>query len=216
MAVAIVRCVSSLASDPDPVLGLGPSQLGQLDRVPTSQRLGRGGRPRRRRCRRPVRTRRGGHSSAPGPGRPTIDRNRTAPRSGARAHRSPHRRGRTRARFATRPPTSPARSPVNPFGHVARPELDDDSTTWASTSTRVGELLAADAALDAAHTRGAHGMFSSPGNGHRSRSSWGTALRVSELAVAAVTDRPGHAEPVADPISEPGSARRIPLVQQVR
>ncbi|MFP5070889.1 tyrosine-type recombinase/integrase [Pseudonocardia nantongensis] len=69
----------------------------------------------------------------------------------------------------------PADVPANPFGDVARPELDDDSQTVGLDLDEAGELLAA-AARIGSRERALIEVF------------LGTALRVSELAAAAVTD----------------------------
>ncbi|GAA4997870.1 tyrosine-type recombinase/integrase [Pseudonocardia tropica] len=64
---------------------------------------------------------------------------------------------------------------ANPFTHVARPELDDDSTTVGLSLDEAGELLTA-ATRMGPRERALIEVF------------LGTALRVSELAGAAVTD----------------------------
>lgn len=69
----------------------------------------------------------------------------------------------------------PGEVAANPFAHVARPELDDDSTTVGLSLDEAGELLAA-AARIGLRERALIEVF------------LGTAARVSELAGAAVTD----------------------------
>lgn len=69
----------------------------------------------------------------------------------------------------------PGDVPVNPFDGVARPELDDDSQTVGLELDEAGELLAA-AERIGPRERALIEVF------------LGTALRVSELAAAAVTD----------------------------